>query len=281
MGQLQDRLKKAQRGNAGNAPRLNIVKQLEIRVNDGKPAFHWYNPETKEDEYTTESIGGVFINAAIKITAFDRYLLAKGGTCFTSLYFSNADNVVLFEPTATGVKKVMTGTPIAIKEKLATIPGVQAKVSRILFILNESGLLAIKTNISIAIDQMKKYETDLGEKMIILTPTEYDINDPDISKVCKEKHLGALAATNKPKYAKITMGDALDEDILESLNVIDVIDNFTAWREYKGINPNTEDDTAIEAAAAKKGPEPMPTGHKADYSPDLPPEGQFADNPPY
>ena len=254
MSTAKERLKDSQRSGGSNIPRLNIVKQLEIRDWEGKPAFHWFDTTKKEDVYTTESFGGVYINAANRISAFDKNLGIKGGSYFSTYYFTNQDIVVLMAQNVRGgVDKVMSGTPIAIKEYIAAhFPGVQPKVHRILFVLNTEGLYAIKTNISLAIDQFNKMQDDFADRMMILTPTEYDPDDPEISKICKDKHLGPLAAKNRPKYAKITLGPEISDDMLEELGIDEVLANFKAWREYKNINPATDDDKNTNVVAPAK-----------------------------
>ena len=271
MSTAKERLKDSQRGQGSNIPRLNIVKQLEIRDYEGKPAFHWFDTSTKPgtDVYTTESFGGVYVNSAQRITAFDRNLGVKGGSYFSTYYFSNQDIVVLMAQNVRGgVDKIMSGTPVAIKEYIVShFPGVQPKVSKILFVLNTDGLYAIKTNISLAIDQFNRLQDEFGERMMILTPTEYDPADADISKMCKEKHLGPLADKNRPKYAKITLGPEISDEMLEELGIDDVLANFKAWREYKGTNPATDDDkntNVVEGAASGRGPQPMPDDIHSD-----------------
>lgn len=244
-------LRNSQRGGAPTGPKLDLKCSFEVKLNGDTPMWRWYDKEAGEEKFSMNPIIGVYISSAMRISAFDRNYGTKGGTWSSSIYFSNKDQIALFNPKG---GKVVVGDRAAIDTYFSTSPelsGVQPKSHKIIFFLLPKGLYSVSTNISLAIDQLKQVENELADKCIILTPTEYDPADQTISKKCKEKHLGPLAAKNRPKYASISVGPEITAQMFEEMDIIGTLNMFEEWKE--GRTKMKSPDNEVEAAAATAG----------------------------
>lgn len=252
MTDLSTRLKETQSGgNNGDAPRLEIARYLDMCNNNGIPSFKWWDKDLKENQFLAKPFVGLFIGHAMQIEAYDKDAGKNGGTYSTSFYFTKADIVTLFEPTANGQKKKMTGTVEAIESELGRIR-LNPKKRYCLFILTNSGLLCIRTNVSLAIDNISGIKDKLPYNMLLVTPKIYDPNDKSIKAA--HKHLGKIAATNPPNYAHLSIAEEIQEEKVIQWGVFDVIDTFAKWKAYKqktgkateGESPNADQPITAE-----------------------------------
>lgn len=262
MSTLKDKLRQTQQQGCSNAPKLDIINHLDVKVNEatGKISFHWFDrskDEGERDQFSSKPITGILIGSALKITAFDQGLEAMW---FTSMYFTNADSIVLFEPAANGPKKAMVGTPKQVDEYLGA-KRLTVKRQCILFVLTFKGLVQIKTNLILSIGQLqakvngKQLRDQLSDYMIVLNPVEYDPADTQWSKDTK-KYLGPFAEKNRPKYASISLGDEISEELLVQMKAEEVMDNYRAWKEYKTKNIVTQEDESEKAPATSDNEQP-------------------------
>ncbi len=100
-----------------------------------------------------------------------------------------------------------------------------------LFLLTKDGLVEVQTNISIAIDLLKKVQSQTLDYQIVLTPTVYD-KDAPVSKPTMEL-LGPLAFKNPPTYAMITLGDPATDEVLKTLQAGKYAKLFNAYKEFR------------------------------------------------
>lgn len=252
----KDKLKKSQRGNFNDAPKLTIAYNFDIKEHptNGKICFSFWDKAEEEEEktqkFSSKSITGIFLGAALKLTAFSQELGKNGGTYYTSIYFKNTDIVTLFAPGNDGKSiKKFSGNIEAVKSFLVN-SRCQPKVHRCLYMLTKNGLAKIETNVTIAIDQLNKIEKELTEKKITLTPMLFDPESKTISKRGKE-FLSKLAIKNPPKYAEITLGSEITDQEAEEWGIEAAIDEFVAWKEYKETSGNATDTDKNDPAVAR------------------------------
>lgn len=228
MSTLSDKLKAAQ-GGGTNAPQLNVSAYIDMGQIEGKAAFKMYDKENKKQLYSTKPITGVFIGHGMTMEAFDKDMGANGGSWKTSVYFAKTDKLFLFEPGKD--KSAFGGTFDKVLAQL-TKRGLQPKKKYSVYILTEKGLICIKTNVTLGISDSNVCKDGLADHMVSLIPTIYSATDTSIPKKT-HGYLGKIAATNPPNYAKMVLSEAFDEARVMSWGILEVIEEFTAWREYK------------------------------------------------
>jgi len=95
--------------------------------------------------------------------------------------------------------------------------------------------VAVKTNISIAITQLKRADSDMQfDYYIKLTPKKYAEGEVDFDKKTKPATLN-LMRTNPPKYASISFEKPMNDIEFDTLGAENAIDVFNKWlQEQKG-----------------------------------------------
>ena len=231
MSELTDRLRGAQ-GAGSSAPKLNVVGYLDMGLTaDGKPGFKFYNKEEKKNMFIIKPLTGIFIGHCLQMEAFDKDARSKGATWNTSYYFQNSDMITLFEPSGDKSKVKMKGTAEEVRAAFGGVK-LQYKTKYNILLLTEKGLLMVSTNICLAIGDISPLQKEIADRMLILVPSVYDPESKEIAK-STHKALGPLAASNKPKYARMILGEQINEEKAMSWGILAVIDEFKAWREYK------------------------------------------------
>jgi len=256
---VKDKLKGSQNPSGlGDAPMFNIDKRLDIKVNpeSGKVCFRFWDKNATTDNgtgaevFSSRVLQGVFVGDAMRMSGFDQGMMRS---LESSVYFSNNDSIAIFEPShAGGGVKVFTGNSEECKMFLKK-RGIDASVHKILFVHTETGTKAIRTNMTIAIDQLKAMKKEFENNYIVLTPQEYDPSTPTVSKKGKE-YLGPFAAKNRPKYAEISVGDEMTEEDLVALNIEQVIEDFLAWRTF--VVNKGKGEAVTQQPYVDKAPEP-------------------------
>jgi len=263
----REKLKQSQEGGGSNFPKITVDMHIEVKANGDEVAFAVWDSGEEKTMYTSKPIIGILIGKCIVASVFDDKLGSKGGTYKSSYYLNNNNDIALFG----------NGTMVA-KGKVADIDvfanGCTGNLSKkqVLLVLTESGLLAISTNLSLAIGQF----TDLGDdilldKKIVLNPVLYDPDDATISAKTK-KYLGKFAATNKPKYASIST-DGEIEGTEKGLD--DAIQMFCEWKDHMAKGGGEVD--ASEKNEHEDYPNRQAPEHKVD---EIPPEVED-DRPPW
>lgn len=252
----KDRLKQSQRGNFNEAPKLTIVYNFDVKENpkNNKVCFSFWDKsedeEVKTQKFSSRDITGIFLGAALKMTAFSSELGKNGGTYFTSIYFKNSDIITLFAPGADGKSiKKFSGNIEAVKSFLVN-SRCQPKVHRCLYLLTNLGLVKVETNVTIAIDQMNRVEKELSDRLMVLTPMLYDPDGKTISKRGKD-YLSKLAVKNPPKYAEISLGSEITDQQAEEWGLEAAIDEFMAWKEFKEKTGNATDADLADRNVAR------------------------------
>lgn len=231
MTNYRDKLKESQ-GEGSDIPRLDVDLHLEMKQSpNGKSSFRWWDGEKKQAMHSTKPITGILIGAAMVAEGFSRDLGNKGGTYKTSFYFTKKDSVALFGDGRVAAKGTMEEI-----ENWVSMNTSEKKLSkkRVLFIKTKQGFVAIATNLSLAIDNIKKFDRETFlDYAITLTPQLYAPDDTAISQNCHEKYLGPLAATNPPTFAVISKGEAITDEMAAELNIEPFIDMYKAFKKYQ------------------------------------------------
>lgn len=241
----RDYLKQSQ-GSSYERIELPIAGRLDVREHEGNIVFRTIKKTEDgiEEIFIDTPIEGVLIGKAMKLEAFSRGLGSKGGSYVSSYYFTN-ELVVLFRPGQGGYKKFYAGDMKGAEAALVTdeiAPAKAIKKKQVFFVQRKEGLIEIMFNLSLAIDGLRNKKDEFINNQIILTPALYDPDDPDISKKCKETYLGPLAATNPPKYAKVSIGSPITDQMEKEWELKDLVKLFVKWREqYKPKEKPKED----------------------------------------
>jgi len=220
----RDKLKESQ-GDNQSFPKLIPDLFIEVKDNNGVPSFSFWDKDLEKRKYNPKPIVGVLIGKCIAASIYDDQLGPKGGTYKSSYYLNNNNQIVLF---GNGGKIEVKGT-IEDLERFANGCTGNLSKKQVLLVLTDNGLMAVSTNLTLSIGQLSSIGTDVFlDKNIILTPTLYNPDDIEISSKTK-KYLGKFAATNKPKYASISIGGNID-DTMQGLS--EAADMFIEWRNH-------------------------------------------------
>ena len=214
---------KASQGEGGNFIKLPIIRSYQIK--DGK--FAAWNKEAEADDLT-DSISGVLIGTAMKMSVFDNNHGKKGGTWNSTWYFSNQDNVMIFTPEG---NKDFRGTAEKALEYLFNTVRANPKKRSCLFMSTKEGLVEVQSNVTLTIAQqntLRSANKDVFlDNVLTLTPATYAPENFD-KKVADI--LGKLVEKNPPHYATITPVQQITDAIAEQLNVVELAKTFTTWK---------------------------------------------------
>lgn len=263
----RDRVAKNQSGNSGEIPKLPIAVRLQMKENPatGNVAFaQWKkgeNGEQGEYLYGEKPLKGLLIGSAMMLKVYDETIGRNGGTLFSAPYLTK-ENIVMFEPGATGLKKLVQGTKEVVEATiLATHPKAdRPSVSVLLYLFipptgkKAGGLYEIETNASIAFDGMKIHKNETADNYTVLVPTLYSTTDTSITGVAHQV-LGKFAKKNPPKYAKITIAERIPDEVYDTDEVSQVLDAWDAWKDFvlakKEVKDETNDDNTGSTAYVK------------------------------
>ena len=261
MSSVSERLKQSA-GGFGSAPKLDVEAYIDMGEHNGRAAFKIYDKTTKQNLFMVRPITGIFIGHAMTLESFDKNAGVNGGTWKSSVYFTKTDNVHLFEPAKD--KSAFSGTVDAAIAFLSQ-KGLVPKKKYSLYILTDKGLLCIKTNVTLGINDSQSCKDQIFDHMVSLVPTTYDAKDASIPKKV-HGYLGAIAATNPPKYAKMVIAEEINEDKAIAWGIFDVIDQFKKWREYKQSTGKVTDSDKEPKDESIKSPD-LPVYNNAPQAP--------------
>lgn len=231
MANRREKMKEAL-GGQSDYPKLDITRRYDLRSEDGLMQFRYYDTEKEENVFSRKPIQGVLLGSANILSAFDDDLGAKGGTYFSSPYFSNTDKIVILGRDKGASKISFRGSVEDAEGWLAanTTSG-RASKKKILFILTLGGVVSIETNMTIAIDQMNQMKDSFLDYLVKVTPHTYDPENPGISKRAQD-FLGKFAKKNPPKFAKIELSTAINDEIWEQLGGDAALEMYIAWKKH-------------------------------------------------
>lgn len=232
MTTIKERLKSSQ-GSGNSIPKLNIAERISLKESESSgPVFAVWDKDAKENKIYPAPISGILIGTAMEATSYSDHLGSKGGNYTSSYYFTNKEQIALFAPTPKGYEVVHRGDMDSLESYIKQHSTGNLKKRQVLFVLNENGLLAIATNLSIAIDQIRQHKEELTERYIHLHPVLFSENDNRISRKAKE-YLGKFRTKNPPKFAAITVGELISEEDFQNWNAEAVIEEYNVWKEFK------------------------------------------------
>jgi hypothetical protein len=250
----KDKLKESQ-GESISYPKITTSLNLEVKEQNGKPCFAYWDTTKEEMVYTSTPIEGVLIGKCMMASVYDDNLGSKGGTYKSSYYLTNNDKIVLF---GKGGQIAARGTIDEIEAFAVNLTGNLSK-KQVILVQIESGLLAVITNITLAIGGFNAFDKDVFlTHNIVITPKLYDPNNKSISEKTK-KYLGKFASKNPPKYAEISIGKPIEEII----GLGESIDMFLNWKKFisagieikEEIHENKFELPESESLPEKKKPE--------------------------
>lgn len=231
MSSIKDKLKASQQGNNSGFPKLEIAHRIDVdKADDGRIIFSTYDSTQKKNVEVGQKIEGIYIGSCLHMSVFDPNMGKNGGS-YNSTYYVQNDNLTMLMPTAKGWEVGIKGNKEAVVEWLGKRTTATPKIRQILLVLTEDGLIAINTNLSIAISQLKANGEALTERYIILTPALYNQNSTTIDAKAKG-YLGKLANTNPPKYSEITAGGLIKEEDFESWGADKHIAAYAEWKKW-------------------------------------------------
>lgn len=237
MSNFRDKLKGSQ-GESKSFPKFkpDVILETKVEWVDKKPvpAFRLY--QDKKEFFIKKTIEGILIGQAMIMGGFDQRE-QKGYK--SSPYFSKAQNVAVFKSGMTGVtwKGTAAEAEMFIRNRCGNV-----KKRQIIYIAtvdkkSNISVVAIETNLSIAIDQMNVEKDRFLDYSIVLTPTLFDENIKLSKKTREVLDIMFKVKPDESKtqmaYADIKAGQPMTNEFLDSFPGIDnVIDNFVEWKKY-------------------------------------------------
>lgn len=280
---FRDKLKKTQ-GTVTNYPKLDVFRRIDVKsveqvkevkdatsgeihkITSRYPVFQFYDPAKKDEDCKghvriTGKIEGIYIGDAMHLTCYSNSLKAS----YSSDYYVSRENVTIFNPKG---KKEYSGTLSGAESWFASNTDGTPKKKKVLFVLTKSGLLAITTNMSIAIDQISANKKLLETNYISLLPSIYNPLSKTISVKCKKEYMeNDLVRKNPPTHAEINIGKAFTDEEANEMNIEKYLDMYEDWKESKGGKKPVE---MVEQEIEE------PIGVSAPI--DIPPDASFNDN---
>lgn len=246
---LLDRLNENQ-DSGSETPKLDITRRLELKFkNDDRKevGLCYWDSEAEDGEganvFIEEPLKGIYIDSYNVIEAYSDDLGRNGGTYHSTPYYRKEHSMALFG----GGEKVATGNYDDIMGFLNENSTDKGKTRKVILLLTEQGLFAIKTNMSIWIDQSNRIKNSLKTNLISITSAILDVKSDDHGMSAKcIKVLGKLAKSNPPKYADVELGAEIKAKDLTKYGLTDeFLNEFIEWKEYT-VNSSGEESLSLE-----------------------------------
>lgn len=287
MTNRRDRLRESQ-GGGNQRTQLPIIKALEAKKVNEIPSFRAWNKELGEhgeNEIFTKPIQGILIGTAQFASAYDDNLGRNGGTYNSAFYFADKKGYELAIFDNVG-KVAVSGTKEVVDAWVnENTTEHRLKVVKVLLILTASGMVSVKTNISLFIDNINGFDKDTFlDYMMVLTPVMYDPNDKNNS-ASLVKHLGKFAPKNPPCYAKISKGLPISYELSVEMGEDAAVAIFKKYKEEKtaGKEVSTEPEQEFDHDLSQQEEESIANlQHAPPHSTeDIPPELEEHDETPF
>lgn len=239
---------------------------------DGNIVFKRWDKTLEKNILSEHPLEGIYIGGAMKLSAFDDNLGSSGGNYFSSHYV-NKENIVLFRP-GKKIESVAKGNIEVIEKWIATNTTARSPRKKwCFFVLTEDGLIEIQSNITIAIDQLKRHKEAIKENYAHFTPSLYD-ETSDLTKSCKEM-LGKFAKKNPPKYAYLQASELISIEDWEGWEAEETIKIFAEWKKQKAsittaIAEEVEETKTEENKGEDFGKSQTPANVAPEINDDLP-----------
>jgi hypothetical protein len=233
-----------------NKPILN-EKRVYVKLDKEtqKLGFMSYDKESKININLGNEIKGVLLGTAMAMECYDSKFNKNNGGTYKTPYIFNTKNVACFSPTG---NFEMSSDYKSVKEYMQKEAGANPRVFQVLFIYTGKSIIAVYTNISIAIGQLNKYQSNLMYNYININTEEYNKDTSDVDKKAKEL-MGKLANQNPPKFANITIGKEISDEWATECNLENIIDMFNDYKSYYSkIIEKPEDTTELPVGLDKK-----------------------------
>jgi hypothetical protein len=272
MSNFKDKLGQSQSSGGDGTPKINTVLTLEVKEGG---VFSRYDKETKTNIASSEAISGIYIGSAMQMSAFSQSLGRDGGQFRSEYYVNKKHPMKVFAPMGEKYAVVCEGNAEDCEAFVKKEAG-SCKKRQVIFLLTDMGLLAVVTNLTIAIDQLSPLKDAVKENMIVLTPKTLDNAEGDVSKGAIER-MGKLIDRNPPNYASIKVGGPITDQIFDSYGGSAAVDEYVAWRKWRegaAAEPivqsaQTNDATPNYHAAPSRLPSPV-SAQDYDSPDDLP-----------
>lgn len=257
-------------------PKVNVILRFNMKYVDGKSVFQFWDADKGdkgENVSTTKPMKGILIGTAMNVVGYDR---VNEKFYRSSPFLKNENQVVLF---ANGERdKNFRGDVVSAKGYLAGkgIANSGTKISY--YVLTESGLFSVETNISIAIQQQRDIKKEKGQDIfidnyIILTPDRYDPDDNEKFDKVTHKNLKITKQNkNYPCFANISVGEEISDEIFEKWNEEDATNEYSEWKKFvnKAKEIQDEDADAENEEAVTNEDEPDHEDNIIEEEDDLP-----------
>ena len=283
MSEREEYRKRARQAQGGGASlKLPILIHFEAKADKaGKPGFKWLDKNVEDPQKRVKSmksaVNGYLLGTANMLT----YFCTELNRSYRSAFYWSNKYITLYKPSARGSELVVKGNKEEVEAWLAQNATGNIKVHKVLFVLTESGIVTMETNMTLFIDQVKSFDRDTFlDYMIVLSPKKYSPDDQSITNDAKGI-LGPFAETNPPTYANMGRGEEITDELFKAREIAPNIDAFNAWKDERverseGRTEETEPATAGPQPAQEgtdDAPDPAPpaeTGETEDKDDDLP-----------
>lgn len=221
-----DEIKKQE---SSGKPTLNY-KRVDVKEDEdtGELYFSWYNKESKKSEKIL-SITGAKLGNCMSLEIYDDSIKRSWYSNF--VFDTQGENTMIFDP----VRKAKAfDKPVSYENaknwlRSQVVGTVKSYYNVWIYDVNNNCIFAVKTNATIAIDQINKIDSKIKEgTCITLTPTKYSKDFKFNGKV--SDGFLKLAAKNKPNFANIELAEKITKDspFIDDLDL--AMDDFNAFK---------------------------------------------------
>lgn len=174
---------------------------------------------------TTEPIQGVILGKAFKAAGYD----AHAKKFHHTNYYLNNKDVKFYDPAG---KIVVDGSMDDVMAYTSRHLGSQLSKKQVIWIATKNGVVELRSNITLAIDQLNTYRWEaIMNTVFNFTPSLYTPQHQDVGAGAI-KRLGALGASNPPSFFIMKPAGELTNDYGDSIGLEFALDSFIKWRKH-------------------------------------------------
>ncbi len=200
-------------------------------------SFSWWDNEAQQRKTSKDPIIGIIIGEAMKLEVYS----TREEKFYRSNYYLNSRDVKLYSPDG---KLVKQGSLKEISNYAIASLGSHPKKKKVLWIATEKGVVELRSNLVLAIDQLKPFSRDNKVSYTFkFTPHLYEPTDIDVSNSTKEI-LGKIAAKQPPTFVKINKHEQITNLIEDRYQLEEKLTSFIDWRNHHTSNSEIEKNAA-------------------------------------
>jgi hypothetical protein len=246
-------------------PKINTVRVLQAKKSENVIKFRSYDLATKTETIEVEPIKGVYVGHYFKVEC---YYSAFQCSANTTAYFAKTDRVRIFctdrQSQLNDHIKAFRGSAEDSKLLLNSLKDNQndnVKTFAVVIVATEKGVIEVKTNPSIFLSQLNKFEKHSGDYMIEINPMLWN---PSLGIDGLPKNYEKLTESMYPLFCDMKLTQNNITPIHEkSFELDSVFDSFKEFKEFikkDGASKIPEVQTAYVPPVRQLPATPAPMG---------------------